>query len=62
MSRIVITINTDNAAFQDDWGSEVRMLLTELATKFGRIESPFPLTLKLYDTNGNVVGKAKVTR
>jgi len=50
MSKIIITINTDNAAFDDE--DELRRILKELSE---RIEiSDFPTMLR--DINGNYVG------
>lgn len=53
--NIIITINTDNAAFEDDPGAEVARILNSLAQKIGRWG--IPSDMKLLDSNGNTVGK-----
>ena len=61
--NISITINTDNAAFQENMTAEVLEILRRLSLKIGRDEitiSPHE-TSKIYDTNGNAVGKFEVS-
>jgi hypothetical protein len=55
MSKFIIEIETDNAAFGDDegdWGIEAARLLREAAVRVERGYSSFPLI----DYNGNKVG------
>ena len=55
MSNIIITINTDNAAFEDDEEVEVARILRNLANRIEmagcRAQGP------LRDINGNIVGE-----
>ena len=55
MATVKITINTGNAAFEDDLG-EVARILTDLAARFtdGVDEGP------VLDVNGNTVGRVTV--
>lgn len=55
MSKIKITINTDNAAFEDY--DEVPRILSELAKK---VIEKASYKLSVLDINGNVVGKMEV--
>jgi len=53
---ITITINTDNAAFEDDRGAEVARILTKLA-RYIRDNGPeYAHCRRLMDANGNAVG------
>lgn len=54
--KIVITIETDNAAFDDDEATEVRQILSTISK--GEILSDME---SLRDSNGNTVGSLKVT-
>ncbi len=61
--EITITINTDNAAFDDDaLEPEVARILVDAALKFGQHyayrqpDDKWPLELPLKDINGNRVG------
>ena len=58
MASIVITIETDGAAFQDNdnVGNEVARILRKLADRFGWCPDP---TLP-YDSNGNTVGTVEM--
>ncbi len=61
-STVVIEINTDNAAFEDDAGAEVARILRELATRyenegFFAFHSSGDRTIR--DINGNVVGSCR---
>lgn len=59
--RITITITCDNAAFADEPMAEVGRMLAELAKKLERGESPaVDQGAKLYDINGNAVGRLDV--
>lgn len=61
MSQVVITINTDNAAFQDEVTWEVCSILTKLNTRLGRTGFTFD-SIPLFDTNGNVVGSCQYVK
>lgn len=54
MSKVKITINTDNEAFE--YARELPRILTEIATKFESGASEFDIK----DINGNIVGKVEV--
>ena len=54
--KIVIDIKTENAAFEEN-PQEVEMILKETAEKIGLGDRDG----KLMDSNGNIVGKFKVT-
>jgi len=58
MKKVTITINTVNAAFEDAGrpSLEVARILRELSMKFDSGAIP----QKIYDANGNVVGKCVV--
>lgn len=60
MGQIVITINTDNAAFdgQHDTAHEVARILRQYATD--SIANEQVEDTKLRDINGNTVGEVKV--
>lgn len=50
---IRLTLNTGNAAFEDDIHSEVARILRDASTKYVEGQTDFPLR----DINGNTVGK-----
>ncbi len=57
-----ITLNGENAAFENHWGGEVSRILRKLADKLNAWEaSPHALEGKLQDHNGNTVGEWEVT-
>lgn len=56
---VTITIETDNAAFEDDPGAEVARILAEYAR---RLDGESLRSCKLYDYNGNHVGDVEVTK
>ena len=57
---ITITIKTDNAAFGDsDYGPEVSRILAKLAREYRDYDRP--QFAKVYDSNGNAVGKVTLT-
>jgi len=61
MARLIITIDLDNAAFEDDRIGEIERILTDLAERLppsGATSSP----INLHDINGNWCGKAEITR
>lgn len=64
MARILITIDTENSAFEgDNVGSESARILRELASKIetSNLVSTFDRSLWLKDVNGNRLGKMEVT-
>lgn len=61
MGRITITIDTDNAAFEEEGGHEVARILRTVAQDFVHLEDPRDLDGKyIRDINGNRVGKIEV--
>ena len=57
--ELMININLDNAAFEDDPGAEVARILHNLAASYeerGHVQD----TRTLRDRNGNTVGSARV--
>lgn len=60
--KVIITVECDNAAFEERAGDEVAVILAKLATRFSAwgddIETMdrFPVR----DSNGNTVGKVEV--
>lgn len=59
--KITITINTDNAAFEDESGSEVARILRELCNEIeGRDILGNDDGTNLRDINGNRVGVMEV--
>ena len=58
MSKVVIEIETDNAAFGDEPGVEVARILRDLATRIAEEHvADLPHGLRLRDLNGNTVGE-----
>lgn len=58
--RVIITIDTDNAAFEgDNVGAETARILRDLADKveYTNFVSTYDRRLALRDINGNTVGK-----
>lgn len=60
--KLVITIEMDNAAFEDANGFEVARILTKLAREVKDHQLETNDTYGLMDDNGNTVGKAEVKR
>lgn len=58
--RIVITIDTDNAAFEERPATEIARILMTLAVDFSNVGGP--ADSRLFDFNGNVVGSIIVER
>lgn len=50
MTKLTITINTENAAFDDNPQQEVRRILRKMSANWGSIIDT------IYDSNGNKVG------
>lgn len=62
--RLVININCDNAAFDEDEGcpqEEIASILSNLTTKISSYEFPVAIGAQhpLLDSNGNKVGEAR---
>lgn len=55
---ITITINTGNAAFEDDWAHEVSNTLRSIASRF--VFNDDLDGASVYDVNGNSCGKITV--
>jgi len=55
--KYIITIKTDNAAFEDSSAAEIEWILQRLAAKLRNEVTP-PEFLPLRDSNGNIVGEA----
>ena len=60
--NITITLNTDNAAFEDDPGAEVARILKRLAGELEGVTLDAGDYAKLLDSNGNTVGRYAVTK
>ena len=56
MSRLIITINTANAAFEEGSGTECARILNEIACDIDGHDIPKGTDRKLFDINGNKVG------
>lgn len=57
---ITITINTDNAAFEDDYAREVERILLDVARRIKHEGREAGASFSLRDINGNTVGKVVV--
>lgn len=60
---ITITINTDNAAFEDNCSGEVQAILTRIAGKIARQSENLDgfNGCAVMDSNGNKVGSVEVS-
>ena len=60
--KLTLSIDMDNAAFDDSPGAEASRILHRLADKVGPMEASDALgtTWPLMDINGNKVGRAEV--
>lgn len=56
MSRLIITINTANAAFEEGNGTECARILKEIAASIDGNDILPNTDRKLHDLNGNKVG------
>lgn len=56
MAHIVITVNTDNAAFDYHFSDELNQVLSQVADKVALRSGG-----SLYDSNGNQVGEVTVS-
>jgi len=65
MTTLKISINTDNAAFEDEnLGSEISRILKSYANAIESVIDPdtsWELETRLRDINGNTVGQVKLT-
>ncbi len=59
MSHILIKIETDNAAFEDDPGHEASEILKDLSNRIKVINWHYNWEFYLKDTNGNRVGQCE---
>jgi hypothetical protein len=55
--KLTITVECDNAAFEDAPGYELARILEEQARNFRDVPSATKFVDKLYDVNGNKVGE-----
>lgn len=60
--KLTITIQMDNAAFEPDPEHETICILTSLAVGIREDQLAPGWSATLQDSNGNTVGKAKVTK
>lgn len=58
--KMTITIQMDNAAFEDNQGGEVARILRELASKIDGDSSLEGVYYNLRDINGNKVGEMNI--
>ena len=59
--KYIITIKTDNAAFEDDESAEIERILQRLAARLRNEVTP-PSYVSLRDSNGNTVGQLQITQ
>jgi hypothetical protein len=59
--KITIDIRTENAAFKDDRDAEIHRILSKFADSILRHGMGNNLSQPVTDSNGNTVGKFKVT-
>lgn len=59
--KLTITVEMDNAAFEDNNGTEAARILRAIATRIDGMNWPAGDVAPCIDINGNVVGTAKVT-
>ena len=60
--QLKITIKMDNAAFDDCEGDEAARILREFADSLKGVGQAPRGAARLFDSNGNPAGEAKVTR
>lgn len=58
--QITITINTDNAAFEDNTETKVARILADFARKLADGLTNIGITTRLLDINGNTVGAVEI--
>jgi hypothetical protein len=59
--KLTITMDMDNAAFEDGPGSEAARILRTLAQKIDGVDLEIDDRVALLDVNGNRVGSMNVT-
>jgi hypothetical protein len=59
--KLTITFNMDNAAFEDNSGTEAARILRKLAARIDGEECTVGDVMPCIDLNGNNVGSAEVT-
>lgn len=52
MSKVTITFDTDNAAFEEDYVGEFKWVLSKIYPSDGQ---------PVVDSNGNTIGKVEIT-
>ena len=60
MQKIIIILNTSNAAFDTEPGAEAARILREFADSLEGLETPPDEIIKLKDINGNTTGTAEI--
>jgi hypothetical protein len=58
--KITITIETGNAAFEEDEGAELSRIMKDMAPRFANMFPPDLDGTSIRDSNGNPVGKVTV--
>ncbi len=58
--RAVLTVDMDNAAFEDDSAGELGRILQHAANKTSAMASEPGWSLVLFDSNGNRVGELRI--
>ena len=61
MSKFELSINTDNAAFQDDYIDEIERVFASVIKSLTDADYLKGKHSNIRDTNGNVVGTFRVT-
>ena len=56
--KFTLTLDTDNAAFEDDRGQEIARILKQTAQRMTRMAGATGFSFPIRDTNGNTVGRA----
>ena len=59
--NLTISINLDNAAFEEDLGTELASLFQEIEQKFQGIHLLNTAAHAIRDTNGNTVGSFQIS-
>lgn len=59
--NIEIQLNTENAAFEDCAGVEIKRILNRLADDLHEWRGQNKFTIRLRDINGNAVGKCEAS-
>ena len=59
--QLTISINLDNAAFEEDLGTELASLFQKIEQQFQGIHPPDGTAQAIRDTNGNTVGSFQIS-